>query len=292
MLSGLNKYAEGLLGTILMILFSFFITEEGQNAFGLLVVLGIGILHGANDLKIIQHYSKAHKNKTSTLFLLYIGVVLLGVVLFYWLPQAALPLFVLVSAFHFGEQHWEVRLERLSARSLFYMFYGGFIFSLLFFWQSGPSSLVIEQIVGLYIPVELWATVLVILSLILFLWLIMNARLRSYLLWEFLLVLLLTVVFWRGTLILAFATYFVFWHSLPSLKSQMHYLYGNVHATAWWRYFKSGAVYWFLALLTLVCAYAFIDFSQPYFLSLFFVFLAAITFPHAVVMELMFGKKE
>ncbi|MGB1020476.1 MAG: Brp/Blh family beta-carotene 15,15'-dioxygenase [Flavobacteriaceae bacterium] len=292
MLSGFKFYKWGVFYTLLILLFSFFLSERSQNILGLLFTLGIGLLHGANDLKIIQQFSIVQTNSTSNYFIIYIGVVLLGGVLFYWIPQTALPLFVIVSAFHFGEQHWEIRLNKISNKRIFYLCYGGFIFSLLFFLQAGPSSAIIKQIVEFDISFQIWKITLIVFGAILLLCFLFYKPLRLFILWESLLLVLLTFVFWKGSLLLAFATYFVFWHSLPSLQSQMQYLYGSANYRAWWNYFKSGALYWSLALTSLGIAYGLIDFSQPYFLSLFFVFLAAITFPHALVMELMFGKKE
>ena len=162
---------------------------------------------------------------------------------------------------------------------------------MLFYLQARPSSAIIKQIVEFHIAFLTWKIALLALSVVLLLCFLLYRPLRMFILWESLLVSLLTFVFWKATLLLAFATYFVFWHSLPSLQSQMQYLYGSTNFNAWWNYLKSGALYWILALISLGIAYAYIDFSQPYFLSLFFVFLAAITFPHALVMELMFGKK-
>jgi len=273
-----------------MLLFSFFLPATAQNAVGMLAILGIGILHGANDLKIIQHQRKSVSSKSVSYFILYLGTVLIGAILFYWLPQAALPMFILVSAFHFGEQHWEIRLQQLRLRYFFYLCYGGFVFSLLFYLQATPTSNIIEQIVGIPIAAQVWNWTSLILGLLLLIYFLLFRPIRLFLLGELFLFGLLALLFWKGTLVLAFATYFVFWHSLPSLQSQMQFLYGSHNAKAWWNYFKAGFLYWILALCFLGIAFAWIDFTAPYFLSLFFIFLAAITFPHALVMELMFRK--
>lgn len=292
MLSGFKFYKWGVFFTLLILLFSFLLSDLSQNILGLLFTLSIGLLHGANDLKIIQQFRKNQTKKALNYFAIYIGVVLIGGILFYWVPQAALPLFVLVSAFHFGEQHWEIRVHETPLRPIFYLCYGGFLFTLLFFLQAAPTNKVIEQIVGISIVDQVWKIAAFLLGLVVLIVQLRYERLRRFLVWEVLVFGLLALLFWNGTLLLAFATYFVFWHSLPSLQSQMRYLYGNADRFAWRNYLKSGALYWSLALIFLGIGYALIDFSQPYFLSLFFVFLAAITFPHALVMELMFGKKE
>jgi hypothetical protein len=53
-------------------------------------------------------------------------------------------------------------------------------------------------------------------------------------------------------------------------------------------YFKSAFLYWILALIILVSSYFFGSLPKDQYLSIFFSFLAAITFPHVVVMGLMF----
>ena len=50
------------------------------------------------------------------------------------------------------------------------------------------------------------------------------------------------------------------------------------------RYLLSSAPYWLLSLLGLGGVYFFFDWHSEAFLPLFFSFLAAITFPHTIVM--------
>ena len=285
-------YRFGFICTFIMLLFTFLVSEKLQDVIGMILILCIGILHGANDLKIIQKFGKTKPKKSFAYFVLYVGVVFLGGLLFYSYPQAALPLFVLVSAFHFGEQHWETRSPTILYRSFFFLLYGIFIFSLLFYIQAETSAQIIEQIVGIALPTEFWIYSTAISGLTVLLLLILSKLNRKFIVWELVHSGLLFLVFFKGSLILAFATYFVFWHSLPSLRSQIQYLYDSNTREAWIQYIKSGLLYWLLALTSLVIAYQFIDLSKTYFLSLFFIFLAAITFPHALVMELMFRKKE
>ncbi len=275
-----------------MFLFTFLVSEKFQDSIGMILILCIGILHGANDLKIIQKFGKTKAKKTFAYFVLYIGVVFFGGLFFYIYPQTALPLFVLISAFHFGEQHWETRTHNFLYRSFFFLIYGIFIFSLLFSIQAEPSAQIIEQIVGIVVPTRFWIYTTALSGLMVLFFLILSKSNRKFLVWELIHSGLLFLVFFEGTLILAFATYFVFWHSLPSLCSQIQYLYDTNTRDAWMQYIKSGLLYWILALTSLVIAYQFIDFSKTYFLSLFFIFLAAITFPHAFVMEVMFRKIE
>ena len=111
--------------------------------------LTLGILHGANDLKII---SKSFKGELNNLYfksiVVYILVVLLGVVFFFNLPGLALIIFVLFSSYHFGEEHWEDRLSISASNFALYSLYGAFIFFLMFTLQYVSVVKVIEKISG------------------------------------------------------------------------------------------------------------------------------------------------
>ena len=46
-------------------------------------------------------------------------------------------------------------------------------------------------------------------------------------------------------------------------------------------------IYWLASLISLYLVYSYVDFEADYFMPMFFSFLAAITFPHTIVMGLM-----
>ena len=99
---------SGALISILSVLLCLIFSASVVNSIGLLLILSVGIIHGANDLLIIKNVSgKTSKNNYIKSFILYIFVVFLGVLLFYTFPKLAIQLFVLISIFHFGEQYWE-----------------------------------------------------------------------------------------------------------------------------------------------------------------------------------------
>ena len=83
-----------------------------QDIVGFLLILSIGVIHGANDLLIIKKYTRKDTLKSQiNYFLYYLGLVFLGFLFFYVFPSIALLSFVLVSIYHFGEQHWEFKVS-------------------------------------------------------------------------------------------------------------------------------------------------------------------------------------
>ena len=110
--------------SILALIISILSSEYIQNIIGVISILSIGIVHGANDLKIISTITN-NDNRLNKLkyFSFYLLTVLIGCLLFFFLPSLALLVFVLVSCFHFGEQHWESKIKPKKHNSFFYFFY-------------------------------------------------------------------------------------------------------------------------------------------------------------------------
>lgn len=251
-------------------------------------VLTLGILHGANDLEII---SKSFKGKLNHLYfksiLVYILVVLLGAVFFFTLPGLALIIFVMFSSYHFGEEHWEDRLPISVANFVFYILYGAFLFFLMFSLQYEPVVEVIQKISGRLLPFEFFLYTAIGLGITLLTTMLFHSSLRPHLIKECLILVLLSGIFFVGSLLFAFAFYFVVWHSFPSLLNQLKFLYGEMNFKSFLRYFKHSIIYWLASLISLYLVYRYMDFEADYFMPLFFSFLAAITFPHTIVMGMM-----
>jgi Brp/Blh family beta-carotene 15,15'-monooxygenase len=251
------------------------------------MIFSIGLIHGANDLKLIQN--KTQKKSQKIFFqtlLLYIFVVLAGVFLFYFLPSFGLFFFVAFSAFHFGEQHLEskVEIDRSPAfKWILYISYGCALFGLLFTLQWETVHAVIGQISGQYISKQT-TELLFFTGFIVFLLVgLFSPSLRKLLFFETLILFLLGLLFVRTTLIFGFGFYFVVWHSIPSVKDQLNFLYPSDNQAAL-KYLKSSLPYWVMSIFGLVGVYFLFDVQSAAFLPLFFSFLGAITFPHTVVM--------
>ena len=101
--------------------------------------------------------------------------------------------------------------------------------------------------------------------------------------------LLLCIIFKVSGLIWGFTIYFIFWHSIPSLYDQIKFLYGNYSFSNFKKYFISAFIYWITSLLGISVLFL-ISKDWVIFDALFFSFLAAITFPHAIVIVKMYER--
>jgi Brp/Blh family beta-carotene 15,15'-monooxygenase len=275
-----------------------FLSTKIQIMLGFFLIFTFGILHGANDLLLI-HNIKTVKQSNSWFKILgyYVVVVLTGALLFYTIPQVALLLFILVSAYHFGEQQWQDVLEALPKwfQMAFQFLYGFIILQLLFVFHSDEVQSIIVNIANINIPSQYFALLLQISS-IAFIGLSTylywkSEKIRKKLLLEFFYLVLFAILFKSSSLIWGFAIYFVLWHSIPSIIDQIKFLNGSFSLKYFVDYCKAAGIYWLISIVGITLIY-YICKEEQLFNALFFSFLAAITFPHAVVITNMFGTKQ
>ena len=274
-----------------------FFNHRSQIFVGFLIIFTFGILHGANDLLLIDKliYKKKTNSRLKTL-LSYISVVLIGSLLFYIIPWVTLSAFVIVSGYHFGEQQWE-SLNKNSFKFLvkiFQLVYGLFILFLLFNFHSDEVQKIVFAITGVNFPsffIPLFLKIFGIIFIVLGLYFlsIQGIAIRTFITEIFYLV-VFTIIFKSSSLIWGFALYFVLWHSLPSIIDQIKFVYGYFSLTNFISYFKSAFIYWIASLLGISILYLVFK-DEKIFNALFFSFLASITFPHVFVVTKMFNRK-
>ncbi len=256
-------------------------------------VLTIGIVHGANDLYILSKHVKTLKKWSfSYLFLSYVFFVFIMVLALYRVPQIALIIFVLMSAFHFGEQQWHsLNNINLIKLQLFYVAYGAFLFSLLFYTHQEQTVFIVREISGFMLTSTVFIYLLITSSLGAVILLFLNFKqLKNQLFFQLLAMVSLFFLFTKTSLMWSFSVYFVLWHSIPSLKEQATKLYPSQDNPI--RKFVLLALpYWFLSMLGFVAILFFFKGQTSSLLALFFGFLAAITIPHVVVIFWMHQKK-
>jgi Brp/Blh family beta-carotene 15,15'-monooxygenase len=275
-----------------------FFNENIQIIIGFILIFSFGILHGANDLLLIDKtQSKFSALKFYKILGYYITVVIFGALLFYFLPAFALVLFIIVSGYHFGEQHWQSDLIEgpKKLNTLFHLFYGLLILGLLFIFNNNEVQRIIADITKMHIA-QKSITLFFYFSMVGFLIICLIKYFKSNLFkknifQELLFLFVFAIIFKTSSLIWGFTIYFIFWHSIPSMKDQINFLYGSVSFENFKKYFRSAFLYWLFSLAGISLLY--IVFKNKYFFdALFFSFLAAITFPHVWVIINMFKTKK
>jgi Brp/Blh family beta-carotene 15,15'-monooxygenase len=273
-----------------------YFSNEVQFISAFILILSFGILHGANDLVLLNKIKNSTTQSAMQLLLRYVSVVLFVVVVFYFLPQLALFSFIIISAFHFGEQHWTGKLNSESdlIKKIFLLVYGFFILFLLFFFHKTEVIDIVFRIINfrisrslIEIPFYISGAILLLLGIYLF---FKDFKFKTQVILELFYLIVFAIIFKTAALLWGFAIYFIFWHSVPSMIDQVQYLYGSWNRDNFLKYCKSAVWFWLISLLGIALLY-FVFKDEKLFEAMFFAFLAAITVPHVWVIISMFGKK-
>ncbi len=269
------------------------IPERIEFVLGYFLILTIGVGHGANDLKIYFNSKKLSLKKLFIFLGLYSLLVLVGSGLFFIVPEFVLALFILVSGYHFGQEHFEkYEIDNTWYYNVFIGAYGLMIILSLLYIHSQESLLIINDLLDINLGEQV---LLYFLISSLVIWLLCFIAIRKYLKWneilrELFYLVLIYMIFSNASLIWGFAIYFIMWHSIPSIYNQIYYLEGTVNPSTVKSYIKDSLLYWIAALVFLGVLYYFLKDHTSLFLSIIIAFLGGITFPHVVVMHQLNSK--
>lgn len=285
-----------IVSTFFALWISTYFNVSSEDLLGYFLILSIGLLHGSNDLKIIIQTS--NKLKGFGFFKLlscYIFIVALVGVSFYFIPALALFIFILISAYHFGEQHWNTLFFKKNIFvNIFFVSYGLMILFGIFMFNDLLTSEIIFNLTNIklsYIHFK-WVLYLTMLTTFVNSVLLYNKKyFDCNIPVELFLLLVFAVVFYKSTLIWSFAIYFILWHSLPSILDQTKQLYGCISKENVLKYIKSSFLYWFVSVFGLSALFYLLRDDFIFFNSVFFSLLAAITFPHVLVMRIFYNAK-
>ena len=275
-----------ILGTICCVILNYTVSETYVDILSGFGILTFGIVHGANDLLLINKTTDTTKS-IFTQFFIYLTLVLLFFIFFYVIPSLALITFIILSSYHFGEQQWTL-FEKTNNNiiKILYFSYGLLIFSILFYFNFNEVSFIIKDITDQSFDLTFFKKLLIYSSLTtLIISIMLFKHLKNQLLIQIFLLIFFIITVYFTDLLMSFAIYFVLWHSLPSILEQSKFLFGSSERTHLKIYLKKASLYWILSILGLTVTYYIFKDSQSQLLSIFFSFLAAITFPHTFVIS-------
>ncbi|MGD1945731.1 MAG: Brp/Blh family beta-carotene 15,15'-dioxygenase [Croceivirga sp.] len=263
------------------------ISPQVQDYLAYGLILTFGVLHGANDITLIS--SLSNKNPTRKLLGMYLGAM--GLVTFFFLISRgfALVFFILISAYHFGEQHLGSRMEYPSRyRHALFLCYGLVILFLIFNLKLNETIAIISDASGWVFANEVFQSILIVALvglLIIAFKMVREKELRINVIKELFYLMVLAIVFANSSLVWGFAIYFILWHSIPSLYDQIGVLYGKATKYTFIAYLKSSYIYWLISILGLLVLYGLLKDRVDFFITVVLYVLAAITFPHVMVMS-------
>jgi len=269
----------------------------------LVLIVLIGIPHGANDhLLFFNLINKRvdEKNVKDTLFFSsYIGLILLYVCCWYLFPTFSLGLFILISIYHFGQSNVYISpIESKFVKLISIFLSGSFVLLTPIFAHietalpviqtltKNPDFLIISDKLGNKLAIS--TGMLMIIHWVI-LMLSKHINLKDGLL-EILNVFLLFGLFYYSPLWIGFAIYFTLWHAIPSIEDQINFFKTTRENYNLGKYIREIFPFSLIALLGLFLAF---QFSGDYIsvnqgLALLFSFIAVITLPHMIMMDLLY----
>lgn len=187
------------------------------------VMLTVGISHGAIDHLLVN---PSIRGKALGIFIAkYLAIMAIYLVLWLAFPLLGLIAFILMSAYHFGQSHYLNLVQGRFPKIVY--FTTGLFFLLLILWADYPET---SAIVGTVIDIEPYKNQLLGLvflagvGMLVSGWLNFGMNFNKSLIEIVFLSLLLSQL----PLLLGFALYFGFWHSLPSILVEYEAMQENL----------------------------------------------------------------
>ena len=258
------------------------------GVFGVILVL-VGIPHGGIDHLI--HNPEIRPKGLVHFIIRYLLLMSAYGLLWWFLPVAALIAFLAMSAYHFGQSHFLEQGQLQPKEGMLYLLKGSFFLSVILFGDWEMTQEILSPILSISLPENyrlLSMGLLMACSLLGYGW-----KNRSLSLGDDLDYLVLVPILYFSPLLISFAVYFGFWHSLPSMLAEYKYLSQHPTFNSPLKFGKQLLPFSGISLIgitaILIIGMKFLDSSQLYLL--FFVMISLISLPHILYMDTFLKEK-
>ena len=238
----------------------------------------VGIPHGAVD-HLLE--TGNFKSRIKLGFVIkYIGLALFNLVIWIFFPTVALLFFIGYSAWHFGQNDWR-EWQPNTINSLKNYIWGIFIFGIILCGHITETNTILDNMNVFKIPLsdnegKIASTLIVFVAIV---WAVFEKR------WRMIFSSLMLLVSIELPLISSFGLYFIGQHSLNGwshLKQGMSVDNKSLYLKA--LPFTIGALVLFAAFIYLFKNNYLSEFNES-LITIFFVFISCISFPHVMVMN-------
>lgn len=278
-----------------------------NNSTGDLIFLGvlvglIGIPHGSTDFLIFKKLAKKKSEIDYIRFGLLYLVAMVGVVLV-WVLHAnlALLMFLGVSIYHFGQSNLQHIRAHKIIKFISYILSGAFVIIVPISVHFVEAQEIMATLTGnenIYVSERILATLpreLLLANIWLLLFLGLNKMISiEECIKEVLYITLLFCIFHFSTLIVAFTTYFVLWHSWNSIIDQLEFLKQENKEFNLLKYYIQATPVTLISFLGMTLLVALKDTILPNFtyIDLFFITISVITLPHIIIIEQLYKTEQ
>lgn len=244
--------------------------------------LRIGIPHGA-----IDHLLPQGSNKKSSLGLFlfkYLGIMILYLISWYFFPKLSLVVFIIISAYHFGQTHF-LDFDQIKFKPITYFILGSNFLLIILLSDFQATYDILISIVDISILESVSLTLMAILFTTSIVLTLIQKQKRSFKL--ALEICFLSFLLYYTPLILSFGIYFGFWHALPSMKAEYCALTKQLNSGQIKVFIKQLLPFSIISILGIaLILYLSKEFlNEEQVILLFFVLVSLISAPHIFVMN-------
>jgi len=273
--------------------------ETIMMVFSVGLILSIGLMHGATDHFLFMN-AKGLNTKESipkVFFLKYLLTLAFMALIWWGLPLLAFSIFILTSAYHFGQTQWQYVgiTEQSPLKKLLYLSWGMLVLSAIVVLNPAESNLLINSVISNAFDVKSLRWLIFTSGGFWILSLMLLRRLMSIKTLSLELLELAVIVFvsLKGNLLLSFAVFFGLWHSLRASQVQIDKLKEDQHFN--WRAFVLGSLPFTLISIAGIAGLLWLSSQlnqriQPE--MLFLIAISVLTMPHMVVYEEFYAKHD
>lgn len=258
----------------------------------------LGVPHGAGDYWIFTYLTKQLESKTRKYrFIMYYFGILAIYGLIWWIaPFAAFLFFLGTSVFHFGQSNWNYLADYNKYISTFtYLIWGIAILGVPILIYHQEASLIIKEITGTYINLDIFWRFHIIFGLIainilnIVFMFFYGAFSKTLFFKELIGFTTLMVLFFTTPLLIGFGFYFVFWHSVDAMYDQINILRLDKKYEVRSFLYQVAALS-FLSFIGLGLLYLILGRNMNYGLNMgvLFLFISMITVPHSILMDRLY----
>ena len=283
--------------TVALVLLAFLMPEAIGTYGGylsMMLILLLGVPHGATDHILFRHVKKDYdKGWLSRFFVRYFLLMGLFALTWWVLPSMALMIFLAISAYHFGQSQWHYLEDSKGVKNAIYISWGAFVLAAPLLWNYAETAPIIEHLTGsdfllsadyqFFIPVFL-VIIITFQTVILY---TKNKISTAKLLEECGVLLLLSLLFYSTSLLFGFAVYFVFWHSLDSVKDQIIQL-RKIHPDYTLKKYLRQVIPFTLLAFGSIGLFVWLSpaaLMTDAWISQFFILISIVTLPHSLLMD-------
>jgi|GEM_PF-177364 len=285
---------------IALVFSSLFLMPEGIGSIcAMILIILLGIPHGAND-HILYKSLSSNKQQSYIISFLAKYLVLMGIFvgIWYYLPSLGLLAFLITSIYHFGEAEWHELSTKLIFTHLFYLVWGSFVLITPLLLNFGETAPILKSLLGYEVSIfAQWQWAIPLGLFVVSIVAITYAYIRNLInlkrwITELFSASILLFIFWWSNLLVGFAIYFVFWHSIPSIQDQVSFFKQSQPSYSLKKYLQEIIPFTLLAFAG-IGLFTFGTSAKALssdWIAHFFIMISIVTLPHSLLMHQLLKK--